>query len=162
MSNFETKTCGRCGGSGHYSFNLMYGTMCFGCKGSGIVFTKRGAEARRFYDESLTVAASDLQIGMGIKEGAGWKNFALIEAIHHGTDRELGEKFQTSYFMGPSGEREMILVDTGRCKAKFYPTDRVRVMHTDAEKKAKIRVALEYQATLNANGTVSKRKAKAK
>lgn len=27
--------CGRCGGSGHYSYNLMYGTVCFGCRGSG-------------------------------------------------------------------------------------------------------------------------------
>jgi hypothetical protein len=25
--------CRRCGGSGHYSFNLMHGTVCFGCAG---------------------------------------------------------------------------------------------------------------------------------
>lgn len=28
-------TCGRCGGSGRYSFNQMDGDRCFGCKGSG-------------------------------------------------------------------------------------------------------------------------------
>jgi len=33
----QTKTCGRCGGSGQYSFNLMHGTMCFGCQGKGVV-----------------------------------------------------------------------------------------------------------------------------
>lgn len=27
--------CGRCGGSGHYSFNPMDGTKCFGCSGTG-------------------------------------------------------------------------------------------------------------------------------
>jgi len=162
MSKFETKTCSRCGGSGRFSFNTMHLDMCYGCKGTGIQFTKRGAEARRFYDESLTVPASELKVGMGIKENSGWKNFSLIQAIHHGTDKELGEKFQTSYFMGPSGDREMILVDPGRCKSKFYPDCRVRVMHTDAEKQVKIQAALEYQATLNANGTVSKRKTKAK
>ncbi len=27
--------CSRCGGSGHYSFNLMDGTRCYGCSGSG-------------------------------------------------------------------------------------------------------------------------------
>lgn len=162
MSKFETKTCSRCGGSGHYSFNLMHGTMCYGCNGSGIQFTKRGLAARQFFDESLTVPASELKVGMAIKESSGWKNFAIIQAIDTGTDYELGQRHITSYSLGEAGERQMILADTGRCKAKFYPDCRVRVMHTDEEKKAKIQAALEYQATLNANGTVSKRKAKSK
>jgi hypothetical protein len=162
MSKFESKTCSRCGGSGHYSFNLMHGTMCYGCSGSGIKYTKRGAEARRFYDESLTVPASELKVGMGIRENSGWKNFALIQAIDTGTDYELGQRHITSYSLGEAGKRQMILADTGRSKAKFLPDYRVRVMHTDAEKKVKIQAALEYQATLNANGTVSKRKTKVK
>lgn len=29
-------TCSRCGGSGHYSYNQMDGTRCYGCMGSGI------------------------------------------------------------------------------------------------------------------------------
>lgn len=160
MSKFETKVCSRCGGSGKYSFNLMHGTMCYGCNGSGIQFTKRGLAARQFFDESLTVPASELKVGMAIKESSGWKNFSVIQAIHHGTDKELGEKHCTSYSMGPAGDKQMILADTGRCKAKFYPDCRVRVMHTDEEKQAKIKIALEYQATLNANGTVRKRKTK--
>lgn len=28
--------CPRCGGSGHYSYNQMDGTMCYGCRGTGI------------------------------------------------------------------------------------------------------------------------------
>lgn len=28
-------TCKRCGGSGHYSYNQMDGTMCYGCHGTG-------------------------------------------------------------------------------------------------------------------------------
>lgn len=162
MTQFETKTCSRCGGSGKFSFNLMHGTMCYGCNGSGVQFTKRGRAARQFFDESLTVPASELKVGMGIKESSGWKNFALIQAIYHGTDKELGANFRTSYVMGPDGDRQMIIADTGRCMAKFYPDCRVRVMHTDEEKAVKIKAALEYQATLNANGTVSKRKAKVK
>lgn len=27
--------CSRCGGSGHYSYNQMDGTMCYGCRGTG-------------------------------------------------------------------------------------------------------------------------------
>lgn len=28
--------CGRCGGTGHYSYNPIHGTRCFGCSGGGI------------------------------------------------------------------------------------------------------------------------------
>lgn len=31
----EPRTCGRCGGSGHYSYNAMDGTTCYGCGGRG-------------------------------------------------------------------------------------------------------------------------------
>lgn len=43
---FETKTCGRCGGSGHYSYNQMHGTTCYGCSGRKVVYSKAGAAAR--------------------------------------------------------------------------------------------------------------------
>lgn len=32
--------CGRCGGSGNYSYNQMDGTRCFGCAGAGNVMPK--------------------------------------------------------------------------------------------------------------------------
>jgi len=35
-------TCGRCGGTGEYSYNQMHGTMCYGCSGKGQVFPKNG------------------------------------------------------------------------------------------------------------------------
>jgi hypothetical protein len=31
----QTYTCTRCNGTGRYSFNLLHGTTCFGCKGTG-------------------------------------------------------------------------------------------------------------------------------
>lgn len=33
-------TCGRCGGSGQYSYNAINGTTCFGCGGAGLVMPK--------------------------------------------------------------------------------------------------------------------------
>lgn len=36
--------CSRCGGTGHYSFNRMDGTRCFGCKGVGVVAPKTDEE----------------------------------------------------------------------------------------------------------------------
>lgn len=44
---FHAKPCGRCGGSGKYSFNLMYGTMCFGCEGQRKVPTTASRHARK-------------------------------------------------------------------------------------------------------------------
>lgn len=48
------QTCGRCGGSGKYSFNLIRGTVCFGCNGSGSqmvdpakVAARKAAQAKR-------------------------------------------------------------------------------------------------------------------
>lgn len=32
------ENCGRCGGSGRYSYNQIDGDRCFGCNGKGIVF----------------------------------------------------------------------------------------------------------------------------
>lgn len=37
MAKLEKAVCGRCGGSGHFSFNLKDGTRCYGCGGSGFV-----------------------------------------------------------------------------------------------------------------------------
>jgi hypothetical protein len=35
-----THTCTRCGGTGHHSFNMRDGTICWGCHGSGKVLDK--------------------------------------------------------------------------------------------------------------------------
>lgn len=39
-----TKPCGRCGGTGHYSYNQIDGTMCYGCGGKGVVIDKKAAK----------------------------------------------------------------------------------------------------------------------
>jgi hypothetical protein len=36
----QAYTCTRCNGTGRYSFNLMHGTTCFGCKGTGKQLTQ--------------------------------------------------------------------------------------------------------------------------
>src|SRR5262249_43253253 len=54
---FETEPCGRCGGSGHYSFNQIHGSMCYGCKGKGKKLTKAGQAA---YDAWLAIARPEV------------------------------------------------------------------------------------------------------
>lgn len=46
-------TCGRCGGTGHYSYCQMYGTTCFECHGNKTVLEA----ARRTYNRLKKLAA---------------------------------------------------------------------------------------------------------
>lgn len=36
--------CGRCGGSGNYSFNMVDGSRCYGCNGHGVTMPKSPSE----------------------------------------------------------------------------------------------------------------------
>lgn len=41
-------TCTRCNGTGRYSFNLMHGTKCYGCNGTGKQYTKPNAPSPKW------------------------------------------------------------------------------------------------------------------
>jgi hypothetical protein len=64
---YEMKVCGRCGGSGSYSYCLSYGTTCFACKGSKKVLSAAGAKAAKavkaFIADHHTVSAEALVAG---------------------------------------------------------------------------------------------------
>lgn len=83
---FEAETCGRCGGSGHYSFNQIDGSRCYGCGGSGRKLTKRGAAARDYWRWMLTTEARYVRPGdrMWVAPGpfnrGGWKTVESVEA----------------------------------------------------------------------------------
>lgn len=60
-----SKTCGRCGGTGKYSFNLMDLDRCYGCGGSGLVPMKpKGQKAIK-----PTAELKNCKIGDVIKYG---------------------------------------------------------------------------------------------
>jgi len=60
---FEKQTCGRCGGSGRFSYNQMDGDTCYGCRGNGEILTKRGRAAHLYYKGLITVMVKDVQEG---------------------------------------------------------------------------------------------------
>lgn len=39
--------CRRCGGSGKFSYNVIHGTMCYGCRGTGYQMIDVAAEKKR-------------------------------------------------------------------------------------------------------------------
>ncbi len=82
---YETKTCGRCGGSGKYSYCTMYGSTCFGCSGSGKLYTKAGrtamASVESFIKSLCTVPVSAVVPGMRVRGLCGIKKGAVVQSV---------------------------------------------------------------------------------
>ena len=147
-TGFETKTCGRCGGSGHYSYCQRFGTVCFGCGGNGKEYTKRGKAAREYYQSLLPAkAAKDLVAG--------------DRFYHHPTWLEV-------IALGPSTCHRIVNgqpVDDGyiniECKgilvAGVSPEHVYRVAPTAEQKAEAVAKAMAYQASLTALGKPAKR-----
>jgi hypothetical protein len=170
---FEHETCPRCGGSGRYSFNLMHGSMCYGCQGRGWRYTKRGAEASRFFAESLRVPATEIKPGDTIRtdglpgfEASRWLQVLRVEErVGSWTvNRETGERtdhlsIQISGVARRPGAKEWRLDTVERYGMGVPPESLVRIKHTDEERIAKLNAALDYQATLTKMGKPRKRAA---
>lgn len=139
---FDGVTCSRCGGSGNYSFNLMHGSKCYGCGGTGRKLTKRGHAALEFWNNLRTRKVSDLKVGDLIQfDMFSYKVFARIESIEpdplnpgviiiSGTRKKTGER------MGFG----------------TYPNATVTAGFTAEEKADMIRRTVEYQNSLTADG----------
>lgn len=130
---FENVTCGRCGGTGHYSFNLIDGTRCYGCNGKGWKLTKRGAAAKAVYENALMVAGNDVTPGMYI-----WSSF------------------YGKFFKVVSVDYEKRIIYTNGLEI-HYNEDKLRrkPVSTD-EYNAIVSRALEYQNTLTKQGKPKK------
>lgn len=85
---YDTVTCGRCGGSGHYSYCSMYGTRCFGCAGRKTKVSKAGAKAsaavKAFIAEHFSVKIEDLVVGDRISYDGKAHTIAAIERYPRG------------------------------------------------------------------------------
>ncbi len=78
---YETETCSRCHGSGHYSYNQMTGTTCFKCHGHKVAYTKRGQAAVAYAKKLRSVLIADVKIGDRIYWGNGGRcTVTAIEA----------------------------------------------------------------------------------
>src|SRR5262245_52118862 len=69
--HYDQQTCGRCGGSGRYSYNTMHGSTCYGCAGTGTRDTRDGNRARVAVHakraELYGRAIEDVQVGDQVK-----------------------------------------------------------------------------------------------
>lgn len=144
-NGFEIKTCGRCGGCGNYSYCQMYGTTCFGCRGTGKVYTKRGGAALAFFEASLMVPAGEIKVGDKIKTWHGQGKFYTVNAVGPQTDGG-GAIINGQLVPG-------YVLDTTGCYYVVNNTaELVRKAWNAEDKAVKLAAAMAYQASLTLTG----------
>jgi hypothetical protein len=157
---FESKTCPRCGGSGHYSYCQMYGTVCFKCSGRGGILTKRGAAAQNFLNDLRSVEAKDLKVGDLILEESffsGKAKWAKIESIELVPDYSKSKKLVDGEWIEES-HSALKIVSSGM-QQYVFPNSKMRKGFSAAEKAEQKAKALAYQASLGKNGLPLKKAA---
>lgn len=149
----EIKVCSRCGGSGKFSFNLMHGSRCYGCGGTGYQYTPKGKAAKAFLESLMQVPTSSLQPGDLVKaNGLSGRKFMRVLEVKFGPAKSLG-----CYRVGHEDEPTCLLVLDG-LNWHTGPEAMVRKGWSGPEKAAFFAQAQAYQATLTKQGKPSKRK----
>ena len=86
---YETETCGRCLGSGRYSWCARFADTCFGCGGQGRRLSKRGRTARSTLHalkvETYGTTATDLTVGEEALILKRWRRLTDVENHGDGT-----------------------------------------------------------------------------
>ena len=154
MTTLETQTCGRCGGSGEYSYCTGYGTRCFKCHGRKVVFSKRGAAANAFLIRLRSRLTSEIKAGMLIfSEGFSCGSVSQGSRFHKVTG--VTEPAVCSRSLR-NGVWEDNIGQTIECEGWSLGTgtDTLhRVGHTALGKRLTFEWALAFQNTLTKTGT---------
>ena len=150
-TKFEVETCGRCGGSGRYSFNLMHGDRCYGCGGSGQRYSKRGFAARAYFFEGFAKPVEEVVVGMylhtsiGVNDRPKWRE--IIEVRESATKWGVGNEWKSGIDLVVKG-----------CNCGFPLGSKVTAATKD-EITARLAEALAYEATLGKHGKPLRRAA---
>lgn len=114
--------CPRCGGSGHYSYNQMDGTRCYGCMGSGISIQKVRAYTEKEY---LRMQASNERARAKREAEKEAKRLDLIENADK-YKKEIAQKFGFSEdgkaYLVYGDDTYAIKDELKRLGARFDPT----------------------------------------
>lgn len=141
---FENETCGRCAGTGKFSYNQIDGDRCYGCQGAGVRLTKRGAAAKAFYVESQQTPVAELKPGMFVWDdtfGKAAKFLPLLAIEQSGSYQQRAE-----------GRCHYVNVKTSRCGYLVFPDSKVRAVRDEEHRQQLIQAALAFQSTLTKTG----------
>lgn len=154
---FEHSTCGRCGGTGRYSYNSLHGSTCYGCKGRKWVYTKRGKAAANHYENLLKKPVLDVRVGDKI-----WHTMISPDGMMYSTGwftvREINADLDHLNGMRLSITFVHVLKSGTRYLNGFGVDERVVVKPTPEAREAALKAALEYQAGLTKTGQPMKAK----
>jgi hypothetical protein len=145
-TTLETETCGRCGGSGQYSYNQLHGSVCYGCRGKGTRYTKRGLVAANYLETLRSKRAADVVVGDQFKVDA--------VCIAGGMGSSGGWCRVTSITPSTTGKGICLSgILRGRPYAYHVGLDTVlRMAQTAEQKAATLAQAVAFQATLTKSG----------
>lgn len=149
-NGFEVETCGRCGGSGQYSYCTMHGTKCFKCGGRGRAFNKRGTEAHRYYSAMFEVPVETIAAGDWVKL-TGYSKTKVLEvkeSIQRGSSN--GVPYEAPCFVLTVNTTSGLLHS---CHLKGCT---VKKLASESVLAERLVLAMEYQATLTKAGKVRK------
>jgi ribosomal protein L40E len=149
---FEVETCGRCGGSGEYSYNPIDGTTCYGCRGKRKRYTKRGQAAFDYYRKLCTKKATDVVVGDCVEA---FGKVHKVEGIEY--DVQEGESYVNGV-MTPYRLDRVVFIVNGGCTSAVFSTSDVLTWPNGDEKRDKLTAAYDYQYTLTAAGKPRKKK----
>lgn len=144
---FETSTCGRCGGTGSFSWNAVHGSTCYGCRGAGVQLTARGHAARAYFESLLKRRSGDVRPGMLVF----WDD--LRRAKRWRTVLSVGPA--PSYYL--NDDRPMVEITVKAGSQRFLPDHELKVVDSMEQRDELVAKALAYQATLNERGKPIKR-----
>jgi hypothetical protein len=140
-SVFEHTVCGRCCGTGSYSYNQIDGSRCYGCDGTGNKYTRRGLVARNWWKAQREMVAADVQVGMRIQVCGTEMTVATVEPY--------SQKFATD---GVWKEETWLSIQQGDHGVSVPPNYKVLRVLKGAEARELLQKAVAYQATLNEKG----------
>lgn len=153
IHGFETETCSRCGGSGRHSYCESYKDTCFKCHGKGVVHTKRGAMARDFLTDLMTVPADQVQVGDYIKCGIISSKWSKVISV--GDTPEGGKCWSKDNITGEVTYLDRI--ETARMVHYVAKDTKIlKAFRDEASRAQAITKALEYQASLTKSGKLKK------
>lgn len=89
---FDTRVCGRCAGSGQYSYNPRDGSVCYGCSGKGKVRTKPAINAaaalKAWAADVASVPVTEVKVGdvVLLAQGFGRDRYVEVKEVEHRDD----------------------------------------------------------------------------
>ena len=138
---FENEVCGRCGGTGEYSYNQIDGSRCFGCNGKKVRLTKRGVAAQSYFKELCTKPIAEIAIG----------------DLVYGLNQSAGYVVDFNLALNVNGQVFYNLSHKGSICGNYVGPDYVlRIKPVGAERDAAIAKALAYQNSLTKTGQIEK------